>query len=83
MGEWEIRLAHEKAVRNSLCEHQNIPIPEDPEGGLKRIEIRRFNGRTFWPILIEKGHDKALFEDCKCYKSFTLKLKLNDQRIKK
>lgn len=68
--EWERRLAHERAVRDSHVAAGNIPAPTspDPEGGMRTYDVWRFNGKKFFAALEAAGHTKAVYTDCKCSK---------------
>lgn len=69
MQQWEKRYLHEKAARDSQCEALGVPIPKDEKYGvLKHVQElwRRFNGKEFWSRFESRGHDCAIFEQCKC-----------------
>jgi hypothetical protein len=60
-----------KAVQIAQCRSRGIPVPEDL--GFGRLVIVKnlfqcFNGRTFYPLLEETGHDHIGFEGCCCNK---------------
>jgi len=72
--EWELRLNHERDVRNAQIESRNeafgekLEIPEDPSGGLKVIKDlwRRFSGKSFWKKFESLGHSSMEFGQCNC-----------------
>lgn len=65
--EWELRLEHERAIRDALVACGNTPPDRpDPEGGLIPIDGRKFNGAIYWPFLEARGHNNGDFGLCKC-----------------
>jgi hypothetical protein len=65
--QWQIRLAHERAVRDALVACGNeAPYKPDPAGGLYHVTPRVFVGAKFWPVMKAAGHDAAEIDKCKC-----------------
>lgn len=69
MDLWQLRLAHEKVVKDCHIKAGNIPKPKESEPvyGVNFYEVYRFNGAAFFTALNEASHDKAEFKHCKCF----------------
>lgn len=65
--EWQLRLAHDRAVRDAYVACGN-PAPKlpDPVGGLYTVKIRFFDGVKFWASMGKQGHSSATFDECQC-----------------
>ena len=69
MEPWEKRLAHAKVCRDALVACGNpAPKEPDPKGGLMHVICQRFDGKTFFKHLNERGHTDAEYERCLCSK---------------
>ena len=72
MEEWQLRLEHEKVVRDALLACGNKKASEEPDGPgylIPVTEISIFIGKTFWKVMEKNGHNKSRFEECQCFKT--------------
>lgn len=70
MEEWERRYVHERDVRDAQLKSRGLPPITGEQYGTLKAEPKnlwmKFDGRTFWPALKEKGHTSVVYEDCEC-----------------
>lgn len=68
--DWEIRLQHEKDVRDALATCNDVDPASfvDPPGGMQlwRPVTYVYDGKTFHGHLNKTGHSTAAFDTCKC-----------------
>lgn len=66
---WELRLEHERTVRDGFvaCGNPKVSDQPDPPGGMIPVKsVHQFRGLIYWTLMEERGHDKGKFEECKC-----------------
>lgn len=64
---WQIRLAHDRVVRDALVACGNpAPIKPDPPGGLVQIQAKIFKSKEFWDHMLKHQHTAGSVLDCSC-----------------
>jgi hypothetical protein len=70
MKNWELNLAHDKAIRDGQAIMNGVPLPiQDPPGGLKMLkpnQLTKFNGKLFWAHMEGLGHNSTSYQKCSC-----------------
>ena len=71
--DWEVRLAHAKAVRNAIALCNDVPLNSiiDPPGGMTELvpaQKMKFNGTKVKSYLTNNGHDFSSLDKCKCWR---------------